>query len=99
MAEPVNEIPFGWNATRTTMGYDWNSWLDGQVWRLVQGVDFHEDTRVMQRRAYSAGNRRDEVARVRTKTRLESNPDGAVHPESGEPLPIVVLYIQAERTE
>lgn len=22
-------------------GYDWDNWLDGQVWELEKGVDFH----------------------------------------------------------
>lgn len=82
MAETVEQLPFGWHSTSDNLGYDWDSWLDGQAWRLVQGVDFHEDARAMQRRAYAAGKRAG-VTKVNTKNRVE---DGAL-----------VLYVQATR--
>lgn len=83
MAETVEQLPFGWHSTSDNLGYDWDSWLDGQAWRLVQGVDFHEDARAMQRRAYAAGKRTSGVTKVNTKNRVE---DGTL-----------VLYVQAVR--
>lgn len=95
MAEIVEQLPFGWNNSSNDLGYNWAQWLDGQVWKLVQGVDFHEDARAFQRRAYNAAKTapaidRDgvayRVARVRTKNRSEGEPDA----------PLVVFYLQAE---
>jgi len=86
MAEIVEQLPFGWNNSSNDLGYNWSAWLDGQVWKLVQGVDFHEDARAFQRRAYNAAKATPGVARVRTKNRSEGAPDA----------PMVVFYLQAE---
>jgi hypothetical protein len=82
MADVVEQLPFGWHSTSDNLGYAWDQWLDGQAWRLVQGVDFTEDARSMQRRAYAAGKRTPGVVKVNTKNRVE---DGAL-----------VLYLQAQ---
>lgn len=87
MAEIVEQVPFGWNNSSNDLGYNWPQWLDGNVWKLVQGVDFHEDARAFQRRAYNAAKAAEGVVRVRTKNRSEGPPEA----------PQVVFYLQAER--
>lgn len=86
MAEIVNELPFGWH--KTNNNYPWEQWLDGQAWRLVQGEDFTDSARTMQRLAYGAGRRVEGVSRVHTKNRVEGTDEA----------PQLVLYVQAERS-
>ncbi len=38
MADVITEIE--WPRTGKTWKYPWNLWLNGQAWRLEQGVDF-----------------------------------------------------------
>lgn len=83
MAEIINEAPFAW-PTPSGHSYPWDEWLNGNLWRLQQGVDFAEGVAVIRRKAYNAAKARGGVAH--TKTRVEEV-DGAQ---------VVAFYIQFE---
>lgn len=38
----------------TPRGYDWKTWLDGNVWELTRGVDFHCHPGSLRPLAYTA---------------------------------------------
>ena len=48
-------------------GYPWADWLDGNVWELEQGVDFHETIEAFRNRCYRVAEGFDEKVRTRSK--------------------------------
>ena len=44
--------------TRRRRKYDWDSWLDGRVWRLEHGADFGMGVHSMRSAAHIAARRR-----------------------------------------
>lgn len=62
MAEPVKSFPA---KSRTVNGYDWNSWFDGQIWKLQAGVDFKTSVPVF--RAYINMESRERGVKVVTR--------------------------------
>ena len=55
MAQVVDRMP---EAYETRRKYDWNVWLNGNVWQLWQGDDFVVPLRSMAAQTYQAANRR-----------------------------------------
>jgi hypothetical protein len=55
MASVVDRMPEKYETRRK---YDWDNWLDGQVWELVDGVDFTVPVRSMAAQVYQAAVRR-----------------------------------------
>lgn len=39
--------------------YPWDEWLDGRVWKLVQGTDFHASATAMRTYVYRAAKTRE----------------------------------------
>lgn len=71
MAEVYSE-PVQWNRTSNT--YDWDKWLDGQVWKLSPEQDFGIDPGSVadpldqaRKYVYQAASRRKVRARTRTQ--------------------------------
>jgi len=59
MAEKIKEHKF-----RSKGRYDWDSWLDGDIWVLKQGVDFDVELSTMRSVIFGAAYRRDMKART-----------------------------------
>jgi|APSaa5957512535_1039671.scaffolds.fasta_scaffold24847_2 hypothetical protein len=55
MANMVEHMPDEYETRRK---YDWNRWLDGNVWELKEGEDFIVPLRSIAAQAYQAANRR-----------------------------------------
>jgi hypothetical protein len=55
MAEIVDRMPEAYELRRK---YDWNAWLNGEVWQLRQGVDFEVPVRSIAAQTYQAADRR-----------------------------------------
>lgn len=63
MAEVMNE--YDWNHRRREANpYEWDKWLDGQVWKLEEGVDFSIKRESLINTAYNEGRCRG--GKVRT---------------------------------
>lgn len=45
--------------------YDWDAWLDGGVWQLFRGVDYHIETANMVPQIHRAAKLRGMVARTK----------------------------------
>lgn len=60
MAEELNEWPRNVKMSRGTRSlYDWDLWLNGKVWKLVQGIDFDCKVKSMQSVVHGACRRRN----------------------------------------
>lgn len=57
MAEVVSDFPDHIPSHGNNI-YPWSKWLDGQVWKLVRGVDFQCKPTSMRMAAVYASNRR-----------------------------------------
>jgi hypothetical protein len=47
--------------------YDWDSWLDGQVWELEKGIDFHIGITSIRSMARTAAHQRGLEMKTRSK--------------------------------
>jgi hypothetical protein len=56
---------FNFRASRGRPGYDWDSWLDGGIWRLTKEIDFWVRPDSFRNQAASAAIKRG--GRVRTR--------------------------------
>ena len=56
MAQRVDQLPGGNKRGRPAV-YPWEEWLDGHVWRLMQGEDFQGDAKGFKSTARSAAGR------------------------------------------
>ncbi len=77
MAHVVDRMPEQYETRRK---YDWNQWLDEQVWELVSGVDFTVPVRSMQAQVYQAAVRRGVEVHVYlldggTRIRVKAGPE------------------------
>ena len=78
MASVVDRMPEEYETRRK---YDWNEWLDGQVWELVAGTDFTVPVRSMAAQVYQAAVRRGIAVRVSlldggARVRVQAAPGG-----------------------
>lgn len=56
MAEQLDTFTFPGPGRRSL--YPWDEWLDGSVWRLIEGEDFSTSPKAFMRAANAAGARR-----------------------------------------
>lgn len=63
MAKVVKDHKFTENGRQK---YDWDKWLDGQIWRLEHGVDFDANCKVIQVLAHRQANQRGKKVRTAT---------------------------------
>jgi hypothetical protein len=54
--------------TRTRSKHPWDEWLDGQVWQLTEGEDFHGSRENFRAAAGAAAQNRHGKVRTRTGT-------------------------------
>lgn len=65
MAKVVKGMPNGGQLGRPRK-YDWDNWLDGQTWELVQGEDFTIDMHAMRSSAHGMAARKQVKVITRT---------------------------------
>lgn len=76
MAEVLEEFSFNGSPNRDDgypVRYEWDKWLNGQVWKLTQGEDFTISVSNFRNSAFVAAGKRD--LKVRTTT---NKADGTV---------------------
>jgi hypothetical protein len=69
MAEVLEDFSFTNRAEGFPVRYDWDSWLDGQVWKLKQGEDFTISLVNLRNSVFVAASKRN--LKVRTTTNKE----------------------------
>jgi hypothetical protein len=69
VAEVVDELPEALGRTGRSASYPWDEWLDGRVWRLTRGEDFHSKPRYFGNMAQVSGARRG----VKVETRVDGD--------------------------
>lgn len=57
MATKLDSFEFG--RTREGVKHPWNEWLNGDIWKLVRGVDFKPTVANFRNAAYVEGKRRN----------------------------------------
>ena len=68
MAEILEDHEFGKVGRKG--GYPYDTWFDGQIWKLYQGVDFNCGITSMRVNLYNAAKRKG--IKIRTSTRVDA---------------------------
>jgi hypothetical protein len=69
VAEVVDELPGVSGQPGRPPTYPWDEWLDGRVWKLTRGEDFHSKPRYFGNMAQVSGARRG----VKVETRVDGD--------------------------
>lgn len=64
VVEPVQWTRRAANAEKEGRGFPWKEWMDGSVWRLVQGEDYIIRTQSMKARLYRQAKREERRVRL-----------------------------------
>lgn len=68
MAEELESMPDTARKTGRTSKYDWDLWLNGKCWRIVEGEDFLIPAANFAAGVYQAARRLNKVATIRKDT-------------------------------